>query len=124
MGYTLSLKGLTERSVINKHVVRNALIPVVTLVALQMPAVFGGAIVIVPDLQRVMVGQMHLLGPGALSVHDQVDVSLHPEPEELQSAGHRRTRMRTKARIKSVNVEADVDFLRKFFDDLGADRFP
>jgi ABC-type microcin C transport system permease subunit YejB len=31
--------------VINKHVVRNALIPVVTLVALQMPAVFGGAIV-------------------------------------------------------------------------------
>jgi hypothetical protein len=31
--------------VIVKHVVRNALIPVVTLVALQMPAVFGGAIV-------------------------------------------------------------------------------
>jgi peptide/nickel transport system permease protein len=31
--------------VINKHVVRNALIPVVTLVALQLPAVFGGAIV-------------------------------------------------------------------------------
>ena len=31
--------------VVMKHVVRNALIPVVTLVALQMPAVFGGAIV-------------------------------------------------------------------------------
>jgi peptide/nickel transport system permease protein len=31
--------------VIVKHVVRNALIPVVTLVALQMPAVFGGAII-------------------------------------------------------------------------------
>jgi len=31
--------------VVVKHVVRNALIPVVTLVALQMPAVFGGAIV-------------------------------------------------------------------------------
>jgi peptide/nickel transport system permease protein len=28
-----------------RHVVRNAMIPVVTLVALQMPAVFGGAIV-------------------------------------------------------------------------------
>ena len=28
-----------------KHVVRNALIPVVTLVALKMPQVFGGAIV-------------------------------------------------------------------------------
>jgi hypothetical protein len=31
--------------VINKHVVRNALIPVVTLVALQLPQLFGGAIV-------------------------------------------------------------------------------
>jgi len=31
--------------VVVKHVVRNALIPVVTLVALQMPAIFGGAIV-------------------------------------------------------------------------------
>ncbi|MDU6244560.1 MAG: ABC transporter permease, partial [Bradyrhizobium sp.] len=38
-------KGLDERKVIVKHVVRNALIPVVTLVALQMPTVFGGAIV-------------------------------------------------------------------------------
>lgn len=42
---TARSKGLTERVVINKHVVRNALIPVVTLVALQMPSVFGGAIV-------------------------------------------------------------------------------
>jgi peptide/nickel transport system permease protein len=42
---TARSKGLAERVVIVKHVVRNALIPVVTLVALQMPAVFGGAIV-------------------------------------------------------------------------------
>lgn len=42
---TARSKGLRERIVIVKHVVRNALIPVVTLVALQMPAVFGGAIV-------------------------------------------------------------------------------
>ncbi len=42
---TARAKGLAERVVIVKHVVRNALIPVVTLVALQMPAVFGGAIV-------------------------------------------------------------------------------
>ena len=42
---TARSKGLPERTVITKHVVRNALIPVVTLVALQMPAVFGGAIV-------------------------------------------------------------------------------
>ena len=42
---TARAKGLAERVVIVKHVVRNALIPVVTLVALQMPLVFGGAIV-------------------------------------------------------------------------------
>lgn len=42
---TARSKGLAERVVIVKHVVRNAMIPVVTLVALQMPAVFGGAIV-------------------------------------------------------------------------------
>ncbi len=42
---TARSKGLSERVVVLKHAVRNALIPVVTLVALQMPAVFGGAIV-------------------------------------------------------------------------------
>jgi len=42
---TARAKGLGEKRVIVKHVVRNALIPVVTLVALQMPSVFGGAIV-------------------------------------------------------------------------------
>ena len=42
---TARSKGLGEWDIVMKHVVRNALIPVVTLVALQMPAIFGGAIV-------------------------------------------------------------------------------
>jgi peptide/nickel transport system permease protein len=42
---TARSKGLAERVVITKHVVRNALIPVVTLLALQLPGLFGGAIV-------------------------------------------------------------------------------
>ncbi len=42
---TARAKGLDEGTVTRRHVARNALIPVVTLVALQMPAVFGGAIV-------------------------------------------------------------------------------
>ena len=42
---TARSKGLKESVVIIKHVVRNALIPVVTLIALQLPAIFGGAIV-------------------------------------------------------------------------------
>ena len=42
---TARSKGIGEKSVIVKHVVRTAMIPVVTLVALQMPIVFSGAIV-------------------------------------------------------------------------------
>ena len=42
---TARSKGLKESVVINKHVVRNAMIPVVTLIALQLPQLFGGAIV-------------------------------------------------------------------------------
>jgi peptide/nickel transport system permease protein len=42
---TARSKGLTERVVVMKHVVRNAMIPVVTLIGLQLPAIFGGAIV-------------------------------------------------------------------------------
>jgi peptide/nickel transport system permease protein len=42
---TARSKGIGESRVVVRHVVRNALIPVVTLVALQMPVVFGGAIV-------------------------------------------------------------------------------
>ncbi|HET7875594.1 MAG TPA: ABC transporter permease [Methylomirabilota bacterium] len=42
---TARAKGLSERATIVKHVVRNALIPVVTLVALQIPGIFTGAVV-------------------------------------------------------------------------------
>jgi peptide/nickel transport system permease protein len=42
---TARAKGLSERVTIVKHVVRNALIPVVTLVALQVPAIFTGAVI-------------------------------------------------------------------------------
>ncbi|HEX2520464.1 MAG TPA: ABC transporter permease [Castellaniella sp.] len=42
---TARSKGIGERRVLIRHVVRNALIPVVTIVALQLPIIFGGAIV-------------------------------------------------------------------------------
>src|SRR3972149_6364781 len=42
---TARSKGLSERVTIVKHVVRNALIPVVTLVALPIPGIFTGAVV-------------------------------------------------------------------------------
>lgn len=42
---TARSKGLREWFVIIRHVVRNSLIPVVTLIALGIPGIFGGAIV-------------------------------------------------------------------------------
>ena len=60
---TARSKGIGERKVIVKHVVRNALIPVVTLVMLQMPVVFGGAIVTeqifrVPGIGSLLISSM------------------------------------------------------------------
>lgn len=40
---TARAKGLAESVVINKHALRNALIPLVTIVALSIPALFAGA---------------------------------------------------------------------------------
>jgi len=42
---TARAKGLSEGTTVTKHVIRNALIPVVTLVALQIPAIFTGAVI-------------------------------------------------------------------------------
>lgn len=42
---TARAKGLREKSVILSHAMRNALIPVVTIIALQLPAVVGGAVI-------------------------------------------------------------------------------
>jgi len=42
---TARAKGLSERVVVNRHIVRNSMIPVVTLLALQIPGIFAGAII-------------------------------------------------------------------------------
>jgi peptide/nickel transport system permease protein len=42
---TARAKGLSEGTTVVKHVIRNALIPVVTLIALQIPAIFTGAVI-------------------------------------------------------------------------------
>ena len=60
---TARSKGLPESDVVLKHIVRNALIPVVTLIALQMPIVFGGAIVTeqifrVPGIGSLLISAM------------------------------------------------------------------
>ena len=53
-------KGLNERVVIMRHALKNALIPVVTLIGLQLPILVGGAVIMenifnLPGLGRLMV---------------------------------------------------------------------
>ena len=43
---TARAKGLTERQVIRRHVLRNAMLPVVTMAGVQVGAIFGGAVVV------------------------------------------------------------------------------
>ena len=42
---TARAKGLTEKTVVLLHVLRNSMIPVVTVIALGVPTIFGGAII-------------------------------------------------------------------------------
>jgi peptide/nickel transport system permease protein len=57
---TARAKGVAEVSVINRHVVRNSLIPVVTLIALGAPTVFAGAVIteqifVVPGIGALLI---------------------------------------------------------------------
>ena len=56
-------KGLNERVVIMRHAIKNALIPVVTLIGLQLPILVGGAVIMenifnLPGLGRLMVNAL------------------------------------------------------------------
>src|SRR5665811_2367816 len=57
---TARAKGVSERRVVNKHALRNAMIPIVTLVALSMPGIVGGAAITetifnIPGMGRLII---------------------------------------------------------------------
>ncbi|MBK6563076.1 ABC transporter permease [Candidatus Amarobacter glycogenicus] len=59
-------KGLRERVIITRHVMRNALIPVVTVVGLQLPILVGGTVIIetvysIPGMGRYYVASVNQL---------------------------------------------------------------
>ncbi|MGE5658312.1 MAG: ABC transporter permease [Actinomycetota bacterium] len=61
---TAYAKGLSQLAAINRHVLRNALIPVVTLVALDIPAIFTGALITekvfrVPGIGALLVDSIY-----------------------------------------------------------------
>lgn len=62
---TARAKGLSEKVVVMKHVLRNSLIPVVTVIALGLPAVFGGAIITEQVFKVNGLGQLLILAINA-----------------------------------------------------------
>lgn len=61
---TARAKGMSERVVVLKHVLRNSLIPVVTVIALGIPGIFGGAIITenvfkVNGIGSALIGAIH-----------------------------------------------------------------
>ncbi len=55
---TARAKGLSERTVVLVHVLRNSLIPVITVIALGVPAIFGGAIITEQIFKVNGIGQL------------------------------------------------------------------
>jgi peptide/nickel transport system permease protein len=57
---TARAKGLSERIVVYKHALRNALLPVVTVIGLQLGVLLGGAVITetvfsIPGLGRLLI---------------------------------------------------------------------
>ena len=59
---TVRAKGASERVAIFKHALRNALIPIITLVGMQIGGLLGGAVVIEQIFSLPGLGQMTLTG--------------------------------------------------------------
>ncbi|WP_211749818.1 ABC transporter permease [Paenibacillus sp. Marseille-Q4541] len=57
---TARAKGLKERTVIFKHALRNAMLPAITLMGLELPGLFGGAIILEKIFVWPGVGQVYL----------------------------------------------------------------
>lgn len=62
---TARAKGLLERFVILKHALRNALIPIVTILVFEIPAIFGGAIITETIFSYPGMGSLYFQALGA-----------------------------------------------------------
>ena len=89
---TIPPAGIDERTVVLRHVLKNALLPVITIVGLQLPLMIGGAVVIeqifvisgmgqlllMAVSQRdypVITGIFLLVGVGVMTINLLVDIS-------------------------------------------------
>ena len=58
-------KGLTEQLIIARHALRNALLPVLTIIGLRLPALFGGALIIETIFSWPGTGTLYIEGVNA-----------------------------------------------------------
>ncbi len=65
---TARAKGLRESGVIIRHAMRNSMIPVVTLIALQVPGIFAGAIITEQIFRINGLGQLLIVAIGQADV--------------------------------------------------------
>jgi peptide/nickel transport system permease protein len=65
-------KGMKERTIVIRHALKNALIPVVTIIGLQMPVLIGGAVIIEQIFSLPGVGRLML---DAISARDYPIIS-------------------------------------------------
>jgi peptide/nickel transport system permease protein len=65
---TARSKGLRENKVVMTHVMRNSMIPVVTLIALQVPGIFAGAIITEQIFRINGLGQLLIAAIGQADV--------------------------------------------------------
>ncbi|RXZ81914.1 ABC transporter permease [Paenibacillaceae bacterium] len=62
---TARAKGISEFIVINKHALRNAMIPLITVVGLDVPLLFGGAVITEQVFQWPGMGQLMIQSIGS-----------------------------------------------------------
>lgn len=74
--YTARAKGLSEKVVINKHVRRNALLPFITHIGLQIPTMLGGAVIIETVFNYPGLGSFIVMAAYGLDIPSIIGASL------------------------------------------------
>ncbi len=100
-------KGLSEKSVIGKHALRNALLPVVTILGLSLPGLIGGSVIVesifaIPGMGQLMVqavfmrdypvimGNLVIVSTGTLLANLVADISYGLIDPRIRVSGRRR----------------------------------
>jgi peptide/nickel transport system permease protein len=73
---TARAKGLPEKSVIFRHALRNALIPIITIFALDLPVIIGGAIIIEGIFTLPGMGQLLFMSLEARDIPTIMGITL------------------------------------------------